>query len=212
MVDDRSMATPSMRRRDPGLDDVVVPEQLWWLLAMAVVTWMGAATAFVQFTISAGISMSEVSSALCLIAAANEVLLGLLSVTRWRVFHWLLAVLFALTGLTASLPYGFAHRSSTGTIPFDERSASTGHHTVVTATEAGVRDCCGRQLRQRLPCPQMIAMTDVRPVAQPLANCDSAAAAIVLTAQPSASDDRNRPVARPISPRLVIDRSLCSTE
>ena len=107
MADIRSMATPSMRRRDPVIDDVVVPPQLWWLLATAVVTWTGAATAFVQFTISAGTSMSEVTYALCLIAAANEVLFGLLSVTRWRVFHWLLAVLFALAGLAASLPYGF---------------------------------------------------------------------------------------------------------
>ena len=55
---------------------------------------------------------------------------------------------------------------------------------VFTATVARVRDCRGRQLRRLCRCHRVGAMTDIGPVAHPLAvqNCESATTAIVLKA------------------------------
>ena len=85
-------------------DDVVSKSRYWWLLLITGVAWIVIAIMILRVTYTTVASIAILFGAVCLIMAANEVMVGAVSSSRrWRIAHWLAAVLFVVVAVLAFL-------------------------------------------------------------------------------------------------------------
>ena len=60
----------------------------WWLLLIAGVAWIAIAVVILRFTYATVEAIAVLFGAVCLVAAAAEVMVGALSSGGWRVVRW----------------------------------------------------------------------------------------------------------------------------
>ncbi len=59
---------------------------------IAILAWVAGATVILRFTVSTFAAISGLFNVLCLLASANEVLMGTLASTGRQIVYWVLAV------------------------------------------------------------------------------------------------------------------------
>jgi uncharacterized membrane protein HdeD (DUF308 family) len=84
-------------------DSFVSKTRYWWLLLIAGVAWIGTAVVILRFVYATVEAVAVLFGAVCLGAAAIEVVVGALSSRGWRVARWSLAVVFVVAGVAAFL-------------------------------------------------------------------------------------------------------------
>jgi uncharacterized membrane protein HdeD (DUF308 family) len=102
----QAAATPSQHthRFFAGVaDKVVAKSKYWWLLVVAGVAWIVVAVMILRITYETVTTIALLFGAICVVVAATEVFMGAMSSRRWRIAHWLLAVLFVAVAVAALL-------------------------------------------------------------------------------------------------------------
>ena len=87
------------------LDDVVSTKN-WWLLLVAGVAWIVIAVVILRFDYATVATIATLFGFFSFLAAANEVMVGAVSTTGWRILHWILAGLFVVVGVIAFIRPG----------------------------------------------------------------------------------------------------------
>jgi uncharacterized membrane protein HdeD (DUF308 family) len=92
--------------RKPGLfhetlEGVMSTTKYWWLMLITGVAWIVIAVVILRFDYNTVAAIATLFGVFCFFAAANEVMVGTVSTTGWRILHWLLAVLFVVVGVFA---------------------------------------------------------------------------------------------------------------
>ena len=100
MSETRPATTLPSRPRSTA--DVAAAPRSYWPPIITVVAWLIIATVVLRFDFTVARTIS-LFGLLCLVAVANELLVGMLPLTQWRILHYLLAVSFAIVGAVASL-------------------------------------------------------------------------------------------------------------
>ncbi len=83
------------------LDNVVSSTRYWWLMLITGVAWIVIAVVILRFDYNTVAAIATLFGVFSFFAAANEVMVGAVSTTGWRILHWLLAVLFVVVGVFA---------------------------------------------------------------------------------------------------------------
>jgi uncharacterized membrane protein HdeD (DUF308 family) len=103
----QAATTPSRhtRRFFGGVADKVAAKSgYWWLLVVTGVAWIVVAVVILRITYETVAAIALLFGAICVIVAVTEVFTGvMMSSRRWRIVHWLLAVLFVVVGIMAFL-------------------------------------------------------------------------------------------------------------
>jgi uncharacterized membrane protein HdeD (DUF308 family) len=84
-----------------ALEDVMSTTKYWWLMLITGVAWIVIAVIILRFDYNTVAAIATLFGVFCFFAAGNEVMVGAVSTTGWRILHWLLAVLFVLVGVMA---------------------------------------------------------------------------------------------------------------
>jgi uncharacterized membrane protein HdeD (DUF308 family) len=82
-------------------DGVVSATRHWWLLLIAGIAWIVVAIVILRFDYGTVAAIAVLFGVFCFAAAANEVMVGMVSSRGWRILHGLLAVLFVIVGVAA---------------------------------------------------------------------------------------------------------------
>jgi uncharacterized membrane protein HdeD (DUF308 family) len=90
--------TTTASRPHPILDQVVGTTKQWWLLLITGGLWIVIAIVILRFNYASVATIATLFGVFCFFAAANEVMVGTVSSTGWRILHWILAVLFVVVG------------------------------------------------------------------------------------------------------------------
>jgi hypothetical protein len=77
---------------DPVVGGTVAAERLWWPPMIPILAWVAGATVIPRFNLSTFTAISGLFNVLCLLASANEVLMGTLASTGRQIVYWVLAV------------------------------------------------------------------------------------------------------------------------
>jgi uncharacterized membrane protein HdeD (DUF308 family) len=103
----RAAMTPSRRVHDlvDHLSNSLVSKtRYWWALLIVGVIWIVIGLAIPHFAYAAVATLAKPVGVLCLVAAANEVMVGAMMSSRGgRIARGLLAVLFVVAGVVAFL-------------------------------------------------------------------------------------------------------------
>jgi uncharacterized membrane protein HdeD (DUF308 family) len=94
--------TPSRRAHDLVdhlTNSLASKTRYWWLLLIAGVTWIVIGLAIPHFVYAAVATLAKLAGVFCLVAAANEVMVGAMSSRGGRTARALLAVLFVVAGV-----------------------------------------------------------------------------------------------------------------
>ncbi|MET0699752.1 MAG: DUF308 domain-containing protein [Mycobacterium sp.] len=83
------------------LDFVHSTTRHWWWLLIAGVAWIVIAVMILRFNLTTVATVAILFGIYCLVAAANEVGIGAVSSSGWRIVHWLIAALFTVIGVFA---------------------------------------------------------------------------------------------------------------
>jgi uncharacterized membrane protein HdeD (DUF308 family) len=75
----------------------------WWLLLIAGIVWLAIGIEIPRFAYATVTTLATLVGVLCLVAAANEVLVGAMSSKRGRTTRWLVAAFFVVVGVVAFL-------------------------------------------------------------------------------------------------------------
>jgi uncharacterized membrane protein HdeD (DUF308 family) len=84
-----------------SLEDVMSTTKYWWLMLITGVAWIVIAVIILRFDYNTVAAIATLFGVFCFFAAGNEVMVGAVSTTGWRILHWLLAVLFVVVGVFA---------------------------------------------------------------------------------------------------------------
>jgi uncharacterized membrane protein HdeD (DUF308 family) len=103
----RAVMTPSRQAHDLVdhlANSLASKTRYWWALLIAGVTWIVIGLAIPHFAYAAVATLAKLVGVFCLVAAANEVLVGAMMSSRGgRIARGLLAVLFVVAGVGAFL-------------------------------------------------------------------------------------------------------------
>jgi uncharacterized membrane protein HdeD (DUF308 family) len=103
----RAAMTPSRRAHDLVdhlTNSLVSKTRYWWALLIAGVTWIVIGLAIPRFAYAAVATLAILVGVFCLVAAANEVMVGAMMSSRGgRIARWSLAVLFVVAGVVVFL-------------------------------------------------------------------------------------------------------------
>jgi uncharacterized membrane protein HdeD (DUF308 family) len=83
------------------LQDIASTTRYWWLMLITGVAWIVIAIVILRFDYGTVAAIATLFGFFCFVAAGNEVMVGTVSTTGWRILHWLLAVLFVVVGVFA---------------------------------------------------------------------------------------------------------------
>lgn len=97
----QSSQTATASRRHLILDEVAGTTRQWWLLLITGALWIVIAVVILRFNYATVAAIATLFGFFSFFAAANEVMVGAVSSKGWRIFHWLLAVLFVVVGFFA---------------------------------------------------------------------------------------------------------------
>ncbi|HEX3285383.1 MAG TPA: DUF308 domain-containing protein [Mycobacterium sp.] len=84
-----------------ALEEVTSATRYWWLMLITGVAWIVIAIIILRFDYNTVAAIATLFGVFCFFAAANELMVGAVSTTGWRILHWLLAVLFVVVGVFA---------------------------------------------------------------------------------------------------------------
>ena len=84
-------------------DSLISKTRYWWLPLIVGVAWLAIAVVILRFTYATVEAVALLFGAVCLVAAAAEVIMGALSSDGWRVARFSLGVLFVVAGVVAFL-------------------------------------------------------------------------------------------------------------
>jgi uncharacterized membrane protein HdeD (DUF308 family) len=87
-------------------EDAVSKTRFWWLLFITGVAWVIVSMVILRFNYTTVAAVAVLFGAYCLAAGANQIMVGAVSTsTGWRIWHWLLAVLFAVVGVVSFMNF-----------------------------------------------------------------------------------------------------------
>jgi uncharacterized membrane protein HdeD (DUF308 family) len=99
----RAPSTRAHHLVDRLTNNLASKTRYWWLLLIAGVVWIAIGLAIPRFAYETVATLAKLVGVLCLVAAANEVLVGAMSSKGGRIARGLLAVLFVVAGVVAFL-------------------------------------------------------------------------------------------------------------
>jgi uncharacterized membrane protein HdeD (DUF308 family) len=89
-----------------AVDEFVSTTNRWWLLLVAGVAWIVVAVVILRFDYATVATIATLFGFFSFVAAANEIMVGAVSSTGWRILHWLLAAIFVVVGVVAFIRPG----------------------------------------------------------------------------------------------------------
>jgi uncharacterized membrane protein HdeD (DUF308 family) len=101
MTDKRQAANTAPGLFRGPLEEFVTTTKYWWLMLISGVAWIVIAIVILRFDYNTVAAIAVLFGVFCFVAAANELMVGAVSTTGWRILHWLLAVLFVVVGVMA---------------------------------------------------------------------------------------------------------------
>ena len=84
-------------------DSLASKTRYWWVLICAGLAWILIALVVLHFTYATVAAIATLFGALCLVAAATEVMVGAVSSRGWRMTRWFVAAAFVVAGVVAYL-------------------------------------------------------------------------------------------------------------
>jgi uncharacterized membrane protein HdeD (DUF308 family) len=103
-----TMTAVNSRLTPTGLSGEVVrvASRYWWYLFITGVAWLMFSIVVFRFDYTTVTAISILFGLVAFVSAANEILVSVVSSSGWRLFHVLLAVLFAATAVVAFIHPG----------------------------------------------------------------------------------------------------------
>src|SRR5262245_57608870 len=94
-------AVPAESKPRSVFDEIHSSTRQWWLLLITGIAWIVIAVVILRFNYATVAAIAALFGVFSLVAAANEVVVGMVSSTGWRILHWLLAAVFVVVGVLA---------------------------------------------------------------------------------------------------------------
>jgi uncharacterized membrane protein HdeD (DUF308 family) len=87
-------------------EDAVSKTRFWWLLLVTGVAWVIVSMVILRFDYTTVAAIAVLFGVYCLAAGANQIIVGAVSTsTGWRIWHWLLAIVFVVVGVVSFMNF-----------------------------------------------------------------------------------------------------------